>query len=140
MVSHRSLPSRRLLLIVTLFSYALAGSGALSRLLFWLGLGGENNIGAWWSGMLLVLAAFFAFDGFFNPDKPLGERRGWLALGFALLFLSFDEIASLHESLSRVSLGSLAVVGASRSRIDGLRNDATAPRQGACARATAAGA
>jgi hypothetical protein len=100
-----------LLLVVTLFSYALAGSGALSRLLFWLGLGGENNIGAWWSGMLLVLAAFFAFDGFFNLDKPLGERRGWLALGFALLLLSFDEIASLHESLSRLSLVALAVLG-----------------------------
>jgi hypothetical protein len=99
------------LLVVTLLSYALAGSGALSRLLFWLGLGGENNIGAWWSGMLLVLAAFFAFDGFFNSDKSLDERRGWLALGFALLLLSFAEIASLHESLSRVSRGSLAMVG-----------------------------
>jgi len=100
-----------LLLIITLFSYALAGQGMLSRLLFWLGLGGENNIGAWWSGMLLALAAFFAFDGFANPGKPPGERRGWLALGFALLLLSFDEVASLHEYLSVRARGSLAALG-----------------------------
>jgi hypothetical protein len=100
-----------LLLTVTFFSYAVPGPAMLSRVLFWVGLGGENNIGAWWSGMLLALAAFFSFDGFFNPDKPLGERRGWLALGLALLLLSFDEIASLHESLSRLSLSALAVLG-----------------------------
>jgi len=100
-----------LLLIITQLSYALAGSGRLSLLLFWAGLGGENNLGAWWSGMLLVLAGVLAFDGFFNPDKPVHEQRGWLALGFALLLLSFDEVASLHEYLSRSRL-SLAALGA----------------------------
>jgi hypothetical protein len=100
-----------LLLIITFFSYALSGHGMLSKLLFWAGLGGENNIGAWWSGMLLALAAFCAFDGFANPDKPVNERRGWLLLGFALLLLSFDEVASLHESLSRLSRVSLAALG-----------------------------
>lgn len=99
------------LLVVTLFSYVLSGHGMLSALFFWVGLGGENNIGAWWSGMLLALAAFLAFDAFFNSEKALDEQRGWLALGLALLLLSFDEIASLHESLSRLSLGGLAVLG-----------------------------
>ncbi len=103
-----------LLLVVTFIAYALAGTGPSVRLLFWIGLGGENNIGAWWSGMLLVLAGFFAFDGFTNPDKPVEERRGWLSLGLALLLLSFDELASLHEYLlrpNRAFLLALGVVG-----------------------------
>lgn len=101
------------LLLITIASYALADE-PYARLLFWLGLGGEQNIGAWWSGMLLVVAAFLVFDGFFDAAKPVEERRGWLALGFALLLLSLDEVASLHEYLSRLSftyLGLLGVVG-----------------------------
>lgn len=61
--------------------------------------------------MLLALAGFLAFDGSFDPNKSPAERRGWLALGFALLLLSFDEIASLHEYLSQLGRGYLAVLG-----------------------------
>jgi hypothetical protein len=99
------------LLVITVLSYA-ADQRSLKLVLFWFGLGGEANIGAWWSGMLLVLAAFLAFDGFFDRAKPPAEQRGWLALGLALLLLSFDEIASLHEYLSALGLGYLAVLGA----------------------------
>ena len=99
------------LLVITFASYALVDHRPLSYLLFWLGLGGEDNIGAWWSGMLLALAAFLAFDGFFDTNKSMVERRGWLALGFALLLLSFDEIAALHEYLSGLGLKYLAVLG-----------------------------
>ena len=99
------------LLIITFASYPLVDDRALASVLFWLGLGGENNIGAWWSGMLLALAAFLAFDGFHDPARPPAEQRGWLALGFALLLLSFDEIASLHEYLSALGLKHLAVLG-----------------------------
>ena len=99
------------LLVITFASYPLVDHRSLARVLFWLGLGGEDNIGAWWSGMLLALAGFLAFDGFFDPNRPLAERRGWLALGFALLLLSFDEIASLHEYLSQLGLRYLAVLG-----------------------------
>ncbi|HSC15516.1 MAG TPA: hypothetical protein VLI71_10385, partial [Gammaproteobacteria bacterium] len=88
------------LLVATVLSYATE-QRPLAFVLFWFGLGGEANIGAWWSGMLLVLAAFLAFDGFFDANKPSAEQRGWLALGLALLLLSFDEVASLHEYLSR---------------------------------------
>ena len=99
------------LLVITFASYALVDHQSLKLLLFWLGLGGENNIGAWWSGMMLALAGFLAFDGFFDAKRPVPERRGWLALGFALLLLSFDEIASLHEYLSQFGLKYLAVLG-----------------------------
>jgi hypothetical protein len=98
------------LLLVTVVSYALIGE-PIAGFLFWIGLGGEQNIGAWWSGMLLVLAAFLTFDGYFDSGRPPGERRGWLALGFALLLLSFDEIASLHEYLTDLGLRYLAVLG-----------------------------
>lgn len=100
-----------LLLALTLVSYALAGQGPLSRVLFWMGLGGENNIGAWWSGMLLALAACLTLDGCFDAGKSHGERRGWFSLGLALLLLSFDEVASLHEYLSGLGLKFLAVLG-----------------------------
>jgi len=99
------------LLVITVLSYAVE-QRSLKLVLFWFGLGGEANIGAWWSGMLLALAAFLAFDGFFDQSKPSAERRGWLALALALLLLSFDEIASLHESLAELGLGYLAVLGA----------------------------
>lgn len=99
------------LLLATIASYALVDERALARVLFWIGLGGEANIGAWWSGMLLVLAAFLSFDGFFDRSKSPAEQRGWLALGFALLLLSFDEIASLHEYLLGRGLADLAVLG-----------------------------
>jgi hypothetical protein len=99
------------LLVITVLSYATE-QRPLAFVLFWLGLGGEGNVGAWWSGMLLVLAAFLALDGFFDRSKPTAEQRGWLALGLALLLLSFDEIASLHEYLSELGLGYLAVLGA----------------------------
>lgn len=98
------------LLLITIASYALVDTPS-ARILFWLGLGGEQNIGAWWSGMLLALAAFLTFDGYFDSTRSRGERRGWLALGFALLLLSLDEIASLHEFLSLLGFKYLAALG-----------------------------
>src|SRR5690554_1622071 len=77
------------LVIVTFMSYAFQGDGPTTRILFLIGLGGENNVGAWWSGMLLLLASVFAFDGFLNGGKPKAERRAWLALAVALFMLSF---------------------------------------------------
>lgn len=58
----------------------------------------ENNVGAWWSGILLLIGAVHAFDGYRLWKR---ERRrvamGWAALSLALLILSLDEIGSLHE-------------------------------------------
>lgn len=89
-----------LLVLVTFASYALAKHGLLSSLLFWVGLGGENNLGAWWSGMLLLTGAVHAFDGFADTDNRPSARHGWLALSLMLLALSFDEVAALHEFLA----------------------------------------
>src|SRR5690606_27659499 len=96
--------------LVTFVAFALEGSGRVSTLLFWLGLAGENNVGAWWSGMLLLLAAAFALDGWSQPNAGTGERRGWLALAAALLILSFDEVGSLHEFLVNAGLRYLALL------------------------------
>ncbi len=100
------------LVLITFFSYALNDQSGFARALFWLGLGGENNVGAWWSGMLLVLGAVLAFDGFADSTHSRRERSGWCFLGFSLLLLSFDEVASLHEFLSDRGLAYLAVLGA----------------------------
>ena len=88
------------LVLITGASYAFEGAGALSALLFLIGLGGENNVGAWWSGMLLLLAAVFAFDGYWCAHKSADERRAWLALAAVFVLLSFDEVASVHEYVS----------------------------------------
>src|SRR5690606_39238159 len=103
------------LVIVTFASYAFQGAGPATRILFLVGLGGETSIGAWWSGMLLLLASVVAFDGFLNCEKPRAERRAWLALAVALFMLSFDEVASLHEFLAntgRTFLIPPALIGA----------------------------
>jgi hypothetical protein len=102
------------LLAVTPLSYALNGHGPLSILLFWFGLGGETNVGAWWSGVLFLLGAVFALDRTVESSRTSTERRGWTALAAALALLSFDEIAALHEFLSargRVYLVPVGLLG-----------------------------
>jgi len=98
------------LVFVTFLSYALDGHGAVSTLLYWIGLGGENNVGAWWSGMLLLLAAAFALDGAAARHASRRERSAWGAFAAALLVLSFDEVASLHEFLVSSSLEYIALL------------------------------
>jgi len=101
-------------LLATFASYALQDRSPLAMPLFRFGLGGENNVGAWWAGMLPLLGAVLAFDGYANRTNTLRERRGWLALAGALLLLSFDEVASLHEYLAgrgRLYLVPLGLLG-----------------------------
>jgi hypothetical protein len=98
------------LIFVTFLAFALDLPEGGSRLLFWLALAGENNVGAWWSGMLLMLASVFALDGFAaNRARPT-ERSGWLALAAVLLVLSFDEIGALHEYLGSRGIRYLALL------------------------------
>jgi hypothetical protein len=89
-----------LLLALTVVSPPLANRGLLSLVLFTLGLSGESNVGAWWSGMLFFVAGVFALDNAADPARAATERRGWAALAMALMLLSLDEVAWLHEWLS----------------------------------------
>lgn len=58
----------------------------------------ENNVGAWWSGILLLIGAIHAFDGYrLWKYERRRVARGWAALSLVLLILSLDEIGSLHE-------------------------------------------
>jgi hypothetical protein len=100
-----------ILALITLVSFPLEHRGALSTLLFELGYAGENNVGAWWSGMLLLLGAVLATDGWLCEEKPRAQRRGWLALGGVLLILSFDEIASVHEAIGLSRIVPFGLVG-----------------------------
>ena len=64
----------------------------------------ENNLAAWWSGTLLALAGLYALEARarLRASDP-GAAMGWGAFGCVLLFLSADEIGSLHEELAMVS-------------------------------------
>lgn len=99
-----------ILVSVTFLAFALENAPRLSSLLFWFGLAGENNFGAWWSGMLLLVAAAFALDGSATAPGGSPASRGWRALAALLAILSFDEIASLHEYLANSGLGYLAAL------------------------------
>ena len=95
------------LLVVTFFRYDFQHAGALGP--FWqlFNLSSENNVAAWWSGMLLFFVALHSFDGFclYRTERPAASR-GWLALSLVFLALSADEIASFHERMHRfIGLG-----------------------------------
>ena len=65
-------------------------------------LTGENSIGSWWSGVLLLLASVLAMDGFVRKQgRSLRERTAWACLGLVLLILSLDEVGSLHERVGK---------------------------------------
>ena len=87
-----------LCLLVTLFEQFVPTEGLGKRLLAF-DLKGERGAGAWASGMLLLLAAVHALDGYFVKQKRSNVEYAWGAIGLMLALLSIDEVASLHERL-----------------------------------------
>ncbi|MBT8488180.1 MAG: hypothetical protein KJO65_05040 [Gemmatimonadetes bacterium] len=70
----------------------------------------ENTLGAWWSGILLMMLAFHAYDARVAEAKSSSQvGRAWTILASIFLFLSADEVGSIHERLSL--LGSAIGVG-----------------------------
>lgn len=65
----------------------------------------ENNVAVWWSGALLLMTSIHAFDAAAAASKrgALRPARAWLSLSAVSLFLSADEIGSLHERLGMVA-------------------------------------
>lgn len=60
---------------------------------------GENSIGAWWSGMLLLIASLHAFDGYLRSLSDRNAARGWLSFSILMFILSLDEVGSIHERM-----------------------------------------
>ncbi|NVE94898.1 hypothetical protein [Altererythrobacter lutimaris] len=62
----------------------------------------EHNFAAWWGGSLLLLTALLTFDNALGaPNVKL--KRAWLTLACIILFLSLDEVGSLHERMGSIS-------------------------------------
>jgi hypothetical protein len=62
-----------------------------------IGLDTESNFSTWFSGMILAIAAFFAYQ----VSVAAGPHRGcrtWQIVAFVLLFMSCDEVAMIHEN------------------------------------------
>ena len=58
----------------------------------------ENNIPTWFSSLLWAIAALLSYTSFESAFEQK-EKRAWGFLSLTFLFLSCDEVASLHENL-----------------------------------------
>src|SRR3546814_8034194 len=78
------------------------GGGAGYLLLF--DLRSEDNVAAWWSGILLLLNAFHAYDGYaLWRERAPRMARSWASLSLLLVILSADEIGSIHERIGMIA-------------------------------------
>ncbi|MCL6285279.1 hypothetical protein M3P21_17255 [Ruegeria sp. 2012CJ41-6] len=94
-----------LVLMAYLLEYQAVSNGfhSVPKILQEFNLGQENNLAAWFSGALLAVIALHAMDGhtLFRSVAPR-VARAWVLIASVLLFLSADEIGSLHERLSGI--------------------------------------
>jgi hypothetical protein len=66
----------------------------------------EGNIPAWFDALLLAAASVLSFlAARFSAAADLRQVLHWLVIGIAFAFLSFDEIASIHELLKGLGSG-----------------------------------
>lgn len=102
------------LLHVLAWRQQVADPGSEPAVLFLLvDTNGEQNLPAWWSASLLLLAAGLAgLRSLLSRGATTGLSRGWAGLAGLLALLSLDEVASLHERVLG-ALGEAAVGGAS---------------------------
>jgi hypothetical protein len=69
-----------------------------------LNLTNENVAAAWFSGMLLLLGSLHAADGYFRlRHTNLAAALAWCVIAGMLLYLSADEIGSIHERIDDVA-------------------------------------
>src|SRR6185312_2169572 len=82
-----------------------------TRYFLWLApldLSHENDVATWFSGMVLLLAALQAMDGFRRlQSRDVKTAVAWLLIAAMLVVLSADEIGSLHERIEDLSPGSV---------------------------------
>ena len=86
-------------LLVSLILCAITFFGVLlPRPFSYFNLRNENNFAALFSGMLLLITALHAYDGWsLNRASSPTSAYAWLILSAVLTALSLDEIGSLHE-------------------------------------------
>src|SRR5688500_925952 len=64
---------------------------------------GEYNIPALLSTLLLFLSAVFLYAIYQLPDRHIQKtKKQWLILSLIFLFLSVDEVLSIHERLNKI--------------------------------------
>jgi hypothetical protein len=74
---------------------------------------GEQNIPAMYSGGAMLLASLILLAVFFlNRQNKIRSSTFWPFLSFVFLFLSYDELFSVHEKLGPVMRGWMDVHGA----------------------------
>lgn len=91
-------------LLVVLDTNSSILAGPLRYVTHQLNLDAEGNFATWYSSMLLLLNAFYAYHLACSrraSDRPASFAYMLLALGF--VFLSLDDFISLHEFLERVA-------------------------------------
>jgi hypothetical protein len=92
-----------LLLLSAISDVAYLGWGRLGRPQAALDLDREGNVPTWWSSFQVGLLALLCFH---LSRRDRGRRGGrpvaWLLCGAALLYVSVDEVAQLHEQLNAV--------------------------------------
>lgn len=74
---------------------------------------GEANFIAWYSGLLLTLAAIAGLANFYLDSIGDGHRRSrwrfaWLGVFAVMLLLSLEEVAQIHEAVGKVMRSWLA--------------------------------
>ena len=75
----------------------------------WINLGMEGNIPTWYSSLLLMVAAVFAFMCYQSLVRDKRESAfAWLVLPFFLTALSCDETARIHEQVGKLLVSRVA--------------------------------